>query len=81
MNTVSKAELSFLEKVFSKEITGGMLQSKSKMAKKLENDGYIQEIEKRFYGRLGAIVCKGYVLTFKGNYTYCNSCRDVPDNN
>lgn len=64
-----KAELLFLEKIFAEEITGGMLQSKSKMAKKLQDEGYIQEIEKHF----GPVVCKGYILTLMGNATYCMS--------
>lgn len=70
---MNKQELLFLEKVFAQEIAGGMLKSKSKMAKRLEEEGYIQEIEKRFSSALGAIVCRGYVLTIRGNAAYCMS--------
>lgn len=70
---MTKSELLFLEKVFGKEISGSMLQSKSKIAKKLENEGYIQKIQKTFSDRMGSVMCEGYILTLKGNITYCTS--------
>jgi hypothetical protein len=77
MRSPTKAELNFLERVFAQEIMGGMLQSKSKMAKQLEQYGYIQEIEKSFgHDRFGAITAKGYILTILGNATYCFSVDD-----
>lgn len=73
MSDVTKSELRFLEKIFAKEIEGGMLKSKSKIAQRLKDDGYIQEVERIFKGPLGSVVCKGFVLTIKGNATYCMS--------
>jgi hypothetical protein len=78
---MTKAELLFLEKVFAKEIQGSFLQSKSKMALRLESDGYLQKVQKKFGGHLGDVVCEGYVLTFLGNITYCTSdlCKEIED--
>jgi hypothetical protein len=79
MRNLTKAELLFLEKVFAQEIVGGMLQSKSKMAKRLDDEGYIKLIRKYFgVDRFGPITAEGYVLTTLGNATYCMSdlCRE-----
>lgn len=71
---MNKKELEFLEKVFAKEIDGGVFQTKSKMARKLEDEGYIQKVRMSFgRDRLGEITADGYVLTIKGNITYCSS--------
>ena len=72
---MTKAELDFLERVFDAEINGRMYQTKSKMAKKMEDQGFIIACEERFGSVLGVIICKGYHLTIKGNFTYCTSER------
>jgi hypothetical protein len=77
---MNKAELDFLERVFSAEIDGRFYQTKSKLAKNMEDDGYIQKTSKSFgKDRFGEIVVTGYVLTIKGNYTYCTSERCNPN--
>lgn len=71
---MKNTELKLLEKIFAKEIDGGVYQTKRKMAKKLEDEGYIQLVEKHLgRDRLGSIVVKGYVLTIMGNLSYCMS--------
>ena len=72
---MNKAELDLLEKVFAKEIDGSFLQTKSKLAKRLEDEGYLQEIEKIYGNGWPKVVCKGYVLTLQGNTAYFLSDR------
>ena len=76
---MNKSDLKILEKVFAKEIEGGVFQSKSKAISRLEKEGYVQEVT--FYiggGALGKIKISGYILTILGNYTYCSSdlCKE-----
>lgn len=73
MRNLNKKELLFLEKVFEREINGGILQSNSKIAKRLQAEGYIVETSLSFNDRLGSVVCNGYVTTILGNITYCSS--------
>lgn len=68
---VKKTDLRLLEKVFAKEIIGGIYQSNSKQIKRLEADGYVQKITKSHTDRFGTMTVNGYVLTFLGNATYC----------
>jgi hypothetical protein len=73
---MTKAELDFLERVFAAEIDGRVYQTKSKMAKRMEDDGYILKTSKSFgKDRFRKIIVTGYVLTIKGNFTYCTSKR------
>ncbi|MFA6290143.1 MAG: hypothetical protein WC637_00100 [Victivallales bacterium] len=73
---MTKRELDFLEKCFARQLEGYLFQSKSKLADKLEAEGFICK-ESKYFGRdrFGAIVCHGYALTYKGNFAYCNSER------
>jgi hypothetical protein len=73
---MTKAELDLLEKVFARKIVGVPFQSKSKLAQKLERDGYIMKTKKVFgRDRFGEIAVEGYVTTLLGNMTYCQSDR------
>ncbi len=76
---MKKAELLFLGKVFEKEIDGGFLQSKSKIAEKLEAEGYLQKTERTYGSGWSTVTCEGYNLTISGHYTYCKSCEDIDD--
>lgn len=73
---MTKAELDLLENIFSAEIEGRLYQTKSKVAKKLENDGLIM-MDSKVLGKdhFGIIEVSGYRLTFEGNFTYCMSER------
>ena len=75
---MTKTELLFLEKVFAKEIQGSFLQSKSKLAKSLEEKGFLKKVRRTFGGSWIEVVCEGYVLTILGNVTYCTSdlCKE-----
>lgn len=44
---MNKRELDLLEKVFAAEIAGNLFQTNSKLAKKLEEEGYIVAVDKR----------------------------------
>ena len=73
---MTKAELDILEKIFAAEITGGVFQSKSKLVKKLEDEGLIIRVEKNIGNDVfGLIVVSGYRLTMAGNFQYCTSER------
>lgn len=79
---MTKSDLLLLENVFTAEISGGVFQTKSKQAKRLEDKGYLQKIDKYLGNdRFGKIVVTGYVLTLLGNATYCTSdlCLESPE--
>ena len=73
--------LKLLGKVFAAEIEGALshgiklFQTKSRLAQKLENDGYLVKEKMILGGRLPVII-EGYRLTIRGNMTYCMSKRD-----
>ena len=73
---MTKAEMDMLEKVFAAEISGSLHQTQSKVAKKLEAEGYIvlgsMEICR---DRFGVVKMDGYRTTLKGNAEYCMSER------
>jgi hypothetical protein len=65
-----------LEKVFGAEINGTLFTTESKIAKKLEADGFIVLDEKIICkDRFGTVTVKGYRTTLKGNAEYCMSER------
>lgn len=70
---MTKQELKFLEKVFEKEINGRLYQSTSKIAQKLESEGFIEKITEVTQTALGELKVEGYVLTIHGNFAYCTS--------
>lgn len=72
---MTKAELNMLEKVFGAEISGQLYQTKSKIASKLEDEGYIMKEEKLLHDGMGMFKISGYVTTLEGNCEYCMSER------
>jgi len=79
---LKKNELLFLEKVFASNLDGHLFHSKTRMAKKLESEGYIVHSRKTL-GRdaFGLVVVDGYELTISGNMAYCTSelCKEAVD--
>lgn len=77
---MNKKSLDLLEKVFASDLDGainngiGLYQAKCKLAKKLEDDGYIVKCKKVLGGRF-PVTIEGYCLTLKGNAEYCMSER------
>ena len=75
---MNKRELKVLEAAFSQEIEaaldGGirLYQTKSKLAEKLADEGYLNRTEIVFPGRF-PVTLKGYMLTLLGNAAYCTS--------
>jgi hypothetical protein len=78
---MNKQSLDLLEKVFAAEIDGAqrgwgrMFQTKSKLAQKLEADGYLTMFSERLGGHGLPVTISGYRLTTLGNMTYCMSER------
>lgn len=73
---MKKTELAILERVFEAEVRGALsrngihlFQTKSKLAKKLADEGYLIFTEMNFQG----MTISGYELTHLGRLTYCNS--------
>lgn len=77
---MNKKELDVLEKCFEAEINRavnggvGLFQTQSKVAKKLEEEGFLVRDEVVMKGVFPVII-KGYRLTISGNFTYCTSSR------
>lgn len=86
---MNKKQLDILEKAFSAQVDSamkqdiasaqnnpfGIIQTKSKVAKQLCDDGYLEYTQVNF-GRHGLpVTIKGYILTIKGNLAYCTSDR------
>lgn len=78
---MNKREIAILEAAYAKEVDGalnnhpGIYQNKSKLAKKLEADGYLRAVSERLSGPW-PVTIEGYRLTMLGNLTYCQSCAD-----
>jgi hypothetical protein len=73
---MKRSELAVLERAFCAEIDGNVYQTKSKIAKKLEEEGYLVTKQIEFSGRFPVIV-KGYVTSIRGNMAYCDSLKDI----
>jgi hypothetical protein len=77
---MNKRELDLLENVYAKEIDGainkhpGIFQTKSKLAAKLCEEGYLEKT-KHILGGRWPVTIEGYRLTLLGNFTYCMSAR------
>ena len=77
---MNRKELDLLEKVYCREIDGainkhpGLFQTKSRLAQKLEDEGYLVKVTTVLCGRFPVTV-EGYRLTLLGNFTYCMSER------
>lgn len=78
---MNKREIELLERAFSAEIEAALnhgirlMQTKSKLAKKLVEDGFLVESKMTLPGRL-PIVIAGYELTHAGRFAYCLQCED-----
>jgi hypothetical protein len=74
---MNKQELAILERTFTLEIDSALnkgpylLQTKSKVAAKMAQEGYLEAAQEVFHG----VVLKGYRLTHLGRMTYCESCE------
>jgi len=83
---MNKQSLDLLERAFAAEIDGamnkhlGLLQTRSKAAKKLEEDGMLVAVRETLYSTIPVVVC-GYRLTELGLRTYCMSdrCSDAEE--
>ena len=73
---MTKADLKILEKAFACQIEGRAFQSKSKRVKALAEAGYLQFVQHRDRSQALVLTWEEYVLTVKGNFTYCMSCTD-----
>lgn len=77
---MNKRELDLLENVLAKEIECalndgiGIFQTKSKLAQKLCDEGYLEKV-KHVIGGGWPVTIEGYRLTLLGNFTYCTSAR------
>ncbi len=78
---MNKNEISLLEKAFDAEVSAALnntgihlMQTKSKLAEKLVEDGFLRKASIRMRG--GAFPCTvdGYELTEAGRMAYCLSC-------
>ena len=77
---MNKRELDLLERAFSAEIDAavhgglGIIQTRSKLAERLFNQGYLRKVSRNLGGRFPTTV-EGYALTLAGNAAYCFSDR------
>lgn len=84
---MTKTELDLLERAFDAEIRSALephrlplIQTRSKVARKLVDDGLLYEVEHTLGGRF-PIKVRGFALTHAGRYAYCSSprCADAED--
>ncbi len=76
---IRKAHIAALEKVFAAEIDGRLpFQSKAKIYRELQEDGYLEEMTRVFGGRFSVTV-QGFQLTELGRLTYCLTCSDAEE--
>lgn len=77
---MSKAELDILEKAFAADVEHaissglGLIQTKSRVAKRLCDDGLLAESQVTLPGRIPVVV-KRYSITLLGHFAYCTSDR------
>lgn len=76
---MTKADLKFLERIFTAEIEGRLpFQSKSKQLPRLEREGLVEPMTRSFgTDRFGTITAMGWTLTHAGRLAYCESCADL----
>ena len=78
----SKKVLQALEKVFAAEVEGRLpFQSRAKVYSSLCDDGLLEPMTMVLGGQSDRfpVTMSGYQLTHAGRITYCESCRDEPD--
>lgn len=67
-------ELRTLEAMFAAEVEGRLpYQTKSKLVRKLADEGYCEPMEITLPGRF-PVVLTGWRLTLRGHTTYCYNC-------
>ena len=72
---MNKAQFTELEKVFAKEIVGGMHQGNNAAIRSLEAGGYVEKYATKERTQLGAtLTCEGWRTTLKGHHHYCTNC-------
>lgn len=77
---MKKAELAVLERAFNAEVSAAMshglpvLQTRSKVAKRLMDEGYLAWHSIQLDG-WPPVTVSGYVLTHAGRLEYCLSCE------
>jgi hypothetical protein len=77
---MTKQELKLLERAFAADVdssnrsaTGGIIQTKGKIASKLADDGLLEKAEFTI-NCVPPVTVKGYVITMLGHFTYCANC-------
>ncbi|MTH45396.1 hypothetical protein [Intestinirhabdus alba] len=81
---MNKKQLAILEKAFAAEIDRAysdkipLIQTKSKIAAQLAEDGYLEWQEINLTGSI-PVTIKGYQITHAGIYAYCQSLPDELD--
>lgn len=79
---MTKKKLAILEKCFAAEIDAAINNRisplcqlrDSKIVRELAEEGMIEASEQTLGGKLPVRI-KGYVLTHRGHFAYCDSCR------
>jgi hypothetical protein len=72
---MKRSDLKMLERAFALEIQGGLLQSRSRQAKRLAEDGYLESISWQDNAGPFRMTIEGYQLTHKGRMAYCETCK------
>lgn len=79
---MNKQQISILERAYVAEVNGALsgsgldiLQTKSKVAAKLAEEGYLEKVEHIINEGVITIYIKGYRLTHLGRMTYCATCE------
>jgi len=76
---MTKKEFDLLDTIYAREIESALqgfppeFQTKSKIAKKLEADGFLVQTKSIIAGRFPVVV-EGYTLTHLGRMSYCMEC-------
>jgi hypothetical protein len=79
---MTKAELAILGRVYEREVSaalsGGerLFQSRSKIAARLADEGFLERRSVTFGRGALAVTVKGYELTHAGRLAYCIFCDD-----
>lgn len=78
---MNKREMAILEKAYDCEVMAALngrtihfMQTKSKLAEKLVDNGLLQKVSMQLQGSLPCTV-NGYELTHAGRLAYCASCN------
>jgi hypothetical protein len=81
---MNKRDLEILGRAYVAEINAaftkgpGLLATRSKVAERLEREGYLERRTIQF-GSLPTVTITGYVLTHLGRFTYCSGSTICAD--